>query len=188
MKAFTKQEEVMEDELIIKLLIKRKEKGIDILVNQYRGLITSIVRKNLGQLSNYEEECVNDIFLSIWNNIDKFDKNKNSFKNWIGVISKYKAIDYKRKYTPNFDTVSIEDYDFISDETQLTDEISDELDSMLSCLNKSDKDLFINHYIKGEKLEEIASKNKLNISNLYNRLSRGRKKIKQNIINRSIKI
>ncbi|MBO3444474.1 RNA polymerase subunit sigma-70, partial [Clostridium sp. CCUG 7971] len=42
-----------------------------------------------------------------WGNIKSFDKNKNNFKNWICAISKYKAIDYKRKYLSKIETLDI---------------------------------------------------------------------------------
>lgn len=83
----------MEDKIIIKYLKKRKEKGIDMLLQSYGGLITSIVRKQLHDLENYHDECIDDILLAIWDNISTFD-NKGSFKSWIGSICKYKTIDY----------------------------------------------------------------------------------------------
>ena len=43
------------------------------------------------------EECISDVFVSVWNNIDKFKGDYNNFKNWIAGISKYKAVDYYRK-------------------------------------------------------------------------------------------
>ena len=88
----------MQDELIIKYIKKKKEKGMELLIDNYRGIITAIVRRHLGVLINYEEECVDDVLLSIWDNIKSFDNSKISFKNWICAISKYKAIDYKKKY------------------------------------------------------------------------------------------
>ncbi|MBO3446198.1 sigma factor [Clostridium sp. CCUG 7971] len=97
----------MEDELIIKYIKRRKEKGMEMLIDNYRGIITSVVRKHIGVLINYEEECVSDVFLSTWGNIKSFDKNKNNFKNWICAISKYKAIDYKRKYLSKIETLDI---------------------------------------------------------------------------------
>ena len=88
----------MQAELIIKYIKKKKQKGLEMLIDEYSGLVASVVRKNLGKLINYEEECISDVFLAIWDNIDSFDKDKNSFKNWICVIAKYKAINYKKKY------------------------------------------------------------------------------------------
>lgn len=100
---------MLEDELIIKYIKKRKEKGMEMLIDNYRGLITAVVRKHLGVLINYEEECVSDIFLAIWDNIKSFESDKNSFKNWICAISKYRAIDYKRKYLSKIETVDMSD-------------------------------------------------------------------------------
>lgn len=171
----------MEDELIIKYIKKRKEKGMEMLIDSYRGLITSVVRKHLGVLINYEEECVSDVLLSIWDNIKSFDKNKNNFKNWICAISKYKAIDYKRKYLSKIETLDISEEIYYIDKELLKSEMEEEINDILSYLNESDKELFINHYLKGENLEEIAIKNNTRISNLYNRLSRGRRKIRENL-------
>ncbi|MEK1831143.1 sigma factor [Priestia megaterium] len=76
----------------------KKEKGLELLIDQYGGLITAIVRKHLGTLKSYEEECVNDVLLAVWHHIDRFDSEKNTFKNWVAAVAKYKAIDYQRKY------------------------------------------------------------------------------------------
>ena len=99
----------MQDELIIKYIKKKKEVGMELLIDNYRGILTSVVRKHLGVLINYEEECIDDVLLSIWDNIKSFDKNKNQFKNWICAIAKYKAIDYKRKYLAKVETLDMTD-------------------------------------------------------------------------------
>ncbi len=44
------------------------------------------------------EECINDILLAIWNWIYKYDKTKGEFKNWFGVVARYKCISYQREY------------------------------------------------------------------------------------------
>lgn len=169
----------MEDELIIKYIKKKKEKGMEMLIDSYRGLITSVVRKHLGVLINYEEECVSDIFLSVWENIKSFDKDKNNFKNWVCAIAKYKAIDYKRKYLSKIETVDMTEEIYYIDTQLIKSEIEEEVKEILSHLNESDKEIFIKYYLDGEDLESIAIKNNTNVSNLYNRLSRGRNKIRQ---------
>ncbi len=170
----------MQDELIIKYIKKRKEIGIELLIDNYRGIITSVVRKHLGVLINYEEECIDDVFLSIWDNIKSFNSKKNNFKNWICAISKYKAIDYKRKYLSKVETVDINDEIYYIDKELLKSEMEEEVNEILRYLNENDRQLFINHYLNGDSLEELAIKNNTKISNLYNRLSRGRKRIREN--------
>ncbi|CEI74015.1 MULTISPECIES: sigma-70 family RNA polymerase sigma factor [Romboutsia] len=171
----------MQDELIIKYIRKRKEEGMEMLIDSYRGLITSVIRRHLGVLINYEEECVSDVLLSIWDSIKSFDKSKNDFKNWVCAISKYKAIDYKRKYISKIETTDISQELYYIDTDLMKAEIEEEIKEILSHLNDKDRELFIKHYLEGESLESIAVKNNAKVSNLYNRLSRGRKRIRESI-------
>ena len=171
----------MQDELIIKYIKKKKEKGMELLIDNYRGIITAIVRRHLGVLINYEEECVDDVLLSIWDNIKSFDNSKNSFKNWICAISKYKAIDYKKKYLSKIEYMDMSETIYYIDEQLLKSEIEEEVNDILSYLNESDRTLFKQHYLEGHTLKEIAFKNNISVSNIYNRISRGRKKIRERI-------
>ncbi|MGF7186815.1 DNA-directed RNA polymerase specialized sigma24 family protein [Desulfitispora alkaliphila] len=68
------------------------------VIDNYGGLIKSIVGKHLYNLQHLHEECLDDVLLAVWDNIDSFYPEKNSFKNWVAAIAKYKSIDYKRKY------------------------------------------------------------------------------------------
>lgn len=167
---------------MIKYIKKKKEKGMELLIDNYRGIITAIVRKHLDVLINYEDECVDDVLMSIWNNIKCFDSSKNTFKNWICAISKYKAIDYKRKYLSKFEYVDMSQEIYYIDHELLKSEMEEDINDLLSHLNESDMKLFKEHYLKGESLEEIAIKNNTKVSNLYNRLSRGRKRIRESVI------
>lgn len=171
----------MQDELIIKYIKKKKEKGMELLIDNYRGIITAIVRRHLGVLINYEEECVDDVLLSIWDNIKSFDNSKNSFKNWMCAISKYKAIDYKKKYLSKIEYMDMSETIYYIDEQLLKSEIEEEVNDILSHLNESDRTLFKQHYLEGHTLKEIAFKNNISVSNIYNRISRGRKKIRERI-------
>ncbi|MGL5330864.1 MAG: sigma-70 family RNA polymerase sigma factor [Peptostreptococcaceae bacterium] len=172
----------MEDELIIKYIKKKKEVGMEMLIDNYRGLVTSVVRKHLGVLVNYEEECVSDVFLSVWDNIKSFDKNKNILKNWICAIAKYRAIDYKRRYLSKVETIDLNDEIYYVDTQLIKLEIEEEVNEILSHLSEKDRELFEKHYLDGEDLESIAYRSNTKVSNLYNRLSRGRKRIRESLL------
>ena len=132
----------MEDKIIIKYIKKKKEEGLRLLIEAYGDYINNIVKNNLKDLSYYQEECINDILLSIWNNIDSYDKDKNTLKNWIGVISKYKTIDYKRKYLKYNLEENINEDITIIDKNLLKKEIEEEIDEILSNLKEQDKKSF----------------------------------------------
>lgn len=170
----------MRDKLLIKYIKKRKEKGLEILIDEYSYFIKSIVRYHLGSVKNYEEECMDDVLLAIWENIEYFDKDKSTFKNWIGSISKYKAINYKKKYIRESLNEEIEDNSKIYfDNNLFKKELEEEIEELLSNLNEKDKEIFRKYYIEDIELDKIAEEFGTNIDNLYNRISRGRKKIRE---------
>ena len=170
----------MTDKLIIKYIKRCNPKGMEMLIDTYNGLLTSIIRKHINPVLNYEEECISDVLFAIWENIDGFNDRESSFKNWICAIAKYKAIDYKRKYiykineelNPNLAYIDVNLYKL---------EIQEEIEELLNALNDRDKELFIRYYLNGEKLEKIAIDNNTNVSNLHSRRSRGRNKIRERI-------
>ena len=173
----------MEDKLIIKKIKKRKEQGLEMLVNVYGGYILAIIRQNLYNLSNYEEECMDDVLMAIWNNIESFDESKNTFKNWIASVTRYKSIDYKRRYIRSleemeFDFNSIKDKQVI-EEGILKEELRKELESLLDNLKPRDKELFIKHYLEDKKVEELSNEMGIKTDVIYNRLSRGRTKLRK---------
>lgn len=60
-------------------------------------------------------------------------------------------------------------------------EIEEETESILMCLSESDREVFYRHYILGEKVEEIAKRKNKTPAFFYNRLSRGRNKIRNSL-------
>ncbi|MGL4913113.1 MAG: sigma-70 family RNA polymerase sigma factor [Romboutsia sp.] len=169
----------MEDKIIIKYIKKKKEEGLRLLINNYGDYINTIVRNNLNNLTYYQDECINDILLSIWNNIDSFDNKKNTLKNWIGVISKYKTIDYKRKYLKDSKEEQINEEILSIDKNLLKNEIEEEVEELLSNLKEKDKNLFIKYYIEELDIETIAKNMNTKPFNLYSRLSRCKKKLRE---------
>ncbi|CEN83120.1 ECF subfamily RNA polymerase sigma-24 subunit [[Clostridium] sordellii] len=169
----------MKEKFLIKNIKKRKEKGMEMLIDEYSGFILSIVRNYLGSLKNYEEECLDDVLLAIWDNIDYYKGDKSTFKNWIGSIAKYKAINYKKKYIRELESIEIEENTIsYKDKDLLQHEIKEEIDSLLNHLSEKDREIFKKYYLEDIELSDIAKEFNTNVDNLYNRISRGRKKLR----------
>lgn len=170
------------DEEICSLIEKRNEKGMELLIDEYAPLIKAIVKKHLFNLSQYHEECINDIYLGIWNNIASFNKEMNILKNWIAAISKYKAIDYKRKYLKTLEYVDITEIDlesaFSIEEEVLKDEMEHDVEELLKNLSPLDKQLFIKLFVKEESIKEVSEEFNIKPSVVYNRISRGKTKLR----------
>ena len=169
--------------------LKRKdEKALDYVIDTYGWLIKSIVNKHLFHLKQFQEECINDVLLAVWYHIDSFKEEKSSFKNWLSAVSKYKCINYKRKYLKLMDTQSIEDVDIESstyvEKEIMKNDLSTDLESLLGNLKKEDRDLFIKRYVEEKDIDILSKEMSVKTSAIYNRLSRGRNKLRGILGNR----
>lgn len=166
---------------------KKNPKALDFVVDNYSNLIFKIISNVLN--SNFHsqdvEECANDVFLAVWNNIESFDEEKGVFKYWISAIAKYKAIDYKRKLVKESNKESIYNYDLegnSSIESQvISKESKEELLSAISTMKPEDKEIFIKRYFLDETIENIAKSLDVNRNLVDKRLSRGRKFLKEKL-------
>ena len=179
--------EISENNFIGK--IKRKDsKGLEFVVDNYSNLVFKIIYNVLNSRfhSQYAEECANDVFWAVWTNIDSFDEEKGSFKNWIAAISKYKAIDYKRKLYKQSTDKNIDDY-HLENEISIEGVIvaaenSRELLQAIDLLNEEDKEIFIRRYFLQESIENIAKEFCVERNIVDQRLSRGRKFLKEKLV------
>lgn len=107
----------------IQRLKLEKEDALEFIVDMYLPLIKGISCKVLGPIQNdgLIDECVNDVFLSIWTNAKKFSGDSTDFKKWICAIAKFKAIDYYRKEVKNTEVSS--DYLEVPNEHSAEDEL-----------------------------------------------------------------
>ncbi|GAA0076694.1 sigma-70 family RNA polymerase sigma factor [Clostridium sp. CTA-5] len=164
-------------------LINKNEKALDYVIDNYGWIIKSIVKKHLYNLKSTQEECINDILLGIWNNIKSFNQDKGDFKNWVAGIAKFKCIDYKRKYLKGLEYENIDDLNIsIPDNAHkgiIKNELDDDINEMLNCLKENDKDLFYKVYIEEKEINDITKEMGVKREVIYNRLSRGKKKIQK---------
>jgi len=170
------------EENFIQEMKSGNEKSLDYVIDNYAWIIKTVLKNHLHYIPNYYEDCMNDCLLAIWENIDSYSPEISTFKNWVGGIAKYKAIDYKRKYLKEMKNKNIEDeiipVEDKSLEKIISKEISEETEEMLNLLSPEDKNIFKKIYIEEFNMDEVSDKTGLTKSVIYNRISRGRNKIK----------
>lgn len=165
------------------LLRRKKEKALLYVIEHYGWVIKTVLARQLVHLPDGKEECQNDVLFAIWKHADQYDEKRGSFENWIAGITRFCAIDYKRKYLKNPKMLEI---DSLEDQEQKTplenilqEELKAEIREILTCLNETDQNIFIKYYLDEWKAEEISELTGLSQSVIYNHLSRGRKKIRK---------
>ncbi len=170
----------------IKELKRRNEKAIDYVINEYSWILKTVIARNLSIIPELKEECMNDCLFAIWKNIDSYDETRASFKSWISGIAKHKCINYKRKYLKELQNISIEDLDLVDEknieEEIIKNEIKKEVGELLCCLADEDKIILTKYYLEDIDIADISDDLNISKSIIYNRLSRARKKLKNEFL------
>lgn len=169
------------EENFLDQLKTKNEKALDYVIDTYGWIIKSVIKKHLYNLQSVQDECINDVLLGLWNNIDKFDENKSEFKNWIAGIAKFKAIDYKRKYLRELDNENVDDLNITVDDSineLLKNELSLEMQEMMNSLKEKDRELFYKLYVEEIEVDKVSQETGIKRDVIYNRVSRGKKKLR----------
>lgn len=171
------------DDNFIYQLHMKNEDALMYVIDKYGGLIKAVIRKNMSCLKLKQDECFNDVLLSIWEHIDSFHSENNSFKNWIAAIAKYKSIDYMRKYKNEMERIiccELESLDLQSQERaeHIDHEISARMEELLKVLKPKDREILIRIYANEEPMEQVSRELKIEKSVIYNRVSRAKKKLR----------
>lgn len=170
------------DEWIIERLKKRNESGLSALIDKYAALVKSVIQKHLYALPGHQDECLNDVFLAVWENIEQYDVQQSSFKNWICVIAKYRSINLLKKYRRDIHMSQWEEH--MNTELSHYDEPfsrelwETQLEELLAPLSKKDQQLFRDIFDSNDSTEEVAQKHELTQGALYSRVSRGKAKLR----------
>lgn len=164
----------------IKILKKHKEDALEYVVEQYLPIVKMIVVKSLQSQNNpgLMEECINDVFLAVWHNIDQFEGEPEDFRKWIAVIAKYKATDAFRKAIISPEVQVEDNFIPIQDSNYTALKKEEQFLHYLSGLGEVDRTIFIMKYYLEIKNGEIVKQLELSIQAIENRLYRGETKTK----------
>jgi RNA polymerase sigma-70 factor (ECF subfamily) len=87
------------DEDLAKRLHERDPKALEALISRYSREIFYFIRLVLDGVGVTQdaEECVNDLFVIVWQEIDTFDSTRGTLRTWLTMRAKYIALDRRRQ-------------------------------------------------------------------------------------------
>jgi RNA polymerase sigma-70 factor (ECF subfamily) len=89
------QKATIEESQIVKLLQDRDKQAIALLYDRYAGALYGII-SNLIADEATAQETLQDVFVRIWNNSDKYDAGKGRLFTWMVQLTRHIAIDTLR--------------------------------------------------------------------------------------------
>ncbi|WP_130863181.1 sigma-70 family RNA polymerase sigma factor [Bacilliculturomica massiliensis] len=183
------------------------EDALERIIDRYLPLVKGVTARVLGPLGQKEMvgECVNDVFFSVWRNIGKFKGQEESdFRRWLCAVAKYRAVDAYRIAVRDLrtaegglagpaengagrDETARRETDRreaamrerSAEETAILQEDRRELESLMKLLSREDRQIFIMKFFWGMQSAEIAERTGLSQTAVDNRVSRGRKRLRQ---------
>lgn len=166
------------EEKIVSLLKKQDFKGLELLIDMLGTDILKTIHAilNRPEEDSYQKETENEVFYKIWQKIQQFDSRKSSLKTWTLTIVRNTCIDKKRSILKKQDVLPLElvsnypTYDHPLEKVQFLE--------LIDSLTQEDQLIFLSYYFYQETPQQIAERLRMDVSQIYNRLSRGRKRLK----------
>lgn len=178
----------MTEEEIIERIKGQEDIGMEALIDKYKKLLIYIISGILGARADDIEECVNDTYLKIWRNVDKFDFSRASLTTYLKVIARNTAInrlrDVRRHELRRADMELSECGDVAADvsasveNTILQKECVKQLNKFIRELPKKEQELMIRKYFYLQSSKQIASAMGMTVNAVDTKLSRLRGKIR----------
>lgn len=172
----------MHEKETIELILKRDEKGLQLLQTYYTPLIRYIVSPILKD-PREQEECISEITMKIWNNIESYNAEKGSWNAWLTAIARNSALSQARKIRP---TVSTQDIptelpstDPTPEEAYLQKERQAMLLNALSKLSQKDRTVFYRKYYYLQSTAQIAAEMSTTERAVEGRLYRIKKRLRK---------
>lgn len=164
------------------LLQKKDSTALEVLQQRYTPLIRYIIAPILPDERD-REECLNDIFLRIWDRIGQFDPAKGNWTPWLSALARNAAIDRARRSTHPAEelthTSAAPDPD--PEQTLLRQERQAALRAALQQLRTDDRALFYRKYYYRQSTAQIAAELGTTVRAVEGRLYRIKTKLRREL-------
>lgn len=176
----------MSDEKIINAIKNGDETAIAQVMDKYARLLWSVasaVLKNVAPEQDVEE-CVADVFISLWQNPEKYDAGRGGLRTWLCIKARSRALDRYRELSrrsalPLEEVVAAQ----IADVDELADaeETKRELAAAIDTLALQEREILIRRYYYDQKPKDIALALDMPVKKVDNCLYRAKRKLREEL-------
>lgn len=175
------------DEKIIKMFLDRDEKALEEFEKQYKALCLNVAL-NITENKEDSEECLNDLYLCLWNTIPP--NNPISLKSYACEIVRNFALQYVRKRNAKKRIAIVEELEEVVEDIPYYDtyDLRATIDAFLQKQTKLDAIIFIRRYYYSEPVKNIALTIGLKENKISKILLRLRKALREDLMKGGINV
>lgn len=175
---------------IIKKTLENQD-NFSLIILKYEDKLRRYIRRITNIHNDDIDDLLQDIFISVYENINSFDKNL-SFSSWIYRIAHNKTINNWKKYKKQIESISIDEHlsfiESIFNEDNLIlnlekEEDKELLQNALKNLDIKYKEVLTLKFIEVRDYKEISDILEKPMGSIATLISRGKKQLKKEVIN-----
>ncbi|MBE6756619.1 MAG: sigma-70 family RNA polymerase sigma factor [Ruminococcaceae bacterium] len=170
-----------ENKLVEKLKTCDENAAKDFL-HEYTPLIRYVVSPIL-ENEHDREDCISEVVLKAWKNINSYDSVKGNFSGWLTAIARNTALNYARKvvHTENIDEFQnqLVAPEPTPEEALLNKEEQKRIIQAINSLSSKDRTLFYRKYYYMQSTAQIARETGLTERAVEGRLHRAKKRLRK---------
>ncbi|MDR2571589.1 MAG: sigma-70 family RNA polymerase sigma factor [Oscillospiraceae bacterium] len=176
----------MKDEELVEILYSGDREAFFRIMETFNKLLWVIIGGVLNNVGTSEdiEECISDVYVSLWQKPQAYNPSKGSLKTFISVVAKRKALDRYRQLTKR-KIVELDEAIRSSDDDLLEfiakRDMYCQLYEAIRSLKEPDKEILIRRYFFDERPSSIAEKTLLPIKEVENRLYQSKIRLRKEL-------
>lgn len=169
---------------IIERLIAKDFTGLELLIEHFSFNIVSAIHQilNRPEDKSFVDDVANETFYKIWKNISQYDATKAAFSTWTSIIAKRTALDHRKKAIKHQQLLPLDEK---QNEIKAVENMPFEQESFMTLidqLKEEDQFIFLSYFYYNDEPKQIAGNLNVSTDVIYNRLSRGKKKLKEHLL------
>lgn len=185
----------MEEQELLDCLKEDVSLGIELAIRQYGTAVKTICRSILSGYSDQDiEEAISDTFVGLWQSRQKITiRNGHGLKEYLYGIARRTALNHRRSLAKQQPTQDIDTAGELVSGENLEEQIVcrseyELLYQLIDSMKSPDREIFIYRYFYQHSIKEIAETMTLKAKTVENKLTRGRNRLKQQLIQCGVEI
>ena len=177
----------MTEEELHHKLSHRQQRALQEAMERYGSYVKTVIYNVLRNQGTREdlEELSSDVFYSLWEHAGAISRGK--VKAWLGAVARNRAKSFLHQTLPMDEDV-LELPDASPENQTLEKDLRRRLLDAVRSMPPVDKEIFLRYYYEYQTMEQIAASMDIPVGTIKSRLSRGRRRLKQVIMEQEAEI